>query len=512
MKKILAFLLAATMLCAMFVLPSSAESCKNATLDAEYNKSAPDIDGKVEEGEYSVYPALTYSENTDEFTQDDDHDDYNDWDFEFYISWNADALSMAWVVKSDVHAPFKKATYDDGGNIISDAWPEDGSMLGHMWQYSCVQFIITPSAPEAGKTSFQTGDYSGNYLEVGLTQLDDGDIGRVAWNYPTGVSSSDISINDWDAAIVRDEAAKTTTYEVSIPWAMSGIADPANESSFGLTFAVAAQEHYTNVRKGMIEWNDAILGGKKADNAGVITLTGGDDGVSIDAGSAPEFLVPGEVPADAEGMESFPITYVNKELGAEQNALQLDPSMPINSKWAYNLLLAPVEGQENVYSVVSALQGAGEEVTFDDLYEDGMVILAIHSDGGENLARKEMAMALPVGTELTVWGVDFDNQKLQYSNAMVYFAAPEHETESSDDISDETSDVSSGDISDETSAVSSDVESTVESTEESKAPAADDSSAADDESGSTVIIIVVVVVVLVAAAAVVVVILKKKKA
>ncbi len=489
MKKILAFLLAATLLCAMFVLPSSAAAV-NTALDAEYNKAAPDIDGVVEEGEYGYYPALTYSEDTEEFTHDDDHDDYNDWDFDFYITWNEEYLSMAWVVESDVHGAFPKQDYDADGDI-------DEIDYNYMWEYSCVQFIITPSTPEAGVTGFQQGDYIGNYLEVGLSLLDDGDIARAAWCYPTGVSKEDISINDWDAAIVRDESAKTTTYEVSIPWNMSGVAAPAKGSSFGLSFAVAAQEHYTNVRKGMIEWNDALLGGKKADNAGVITLYA-DDTVDVSSMTGTGNVLPnGEAPAEAEGKTQFPLHALNKALGAEQNALQLDPEKPINSNWAYALLLQPVEDKENTYSVVAGFQGVGDEVTFDGLYEDGMAILAVHSDGGENLARKDIAATLPVGSELVLWGVNVEEQALVYGNAMAYVISTPEVPGNSSDVSDETS-------------AEAPSEAPSEAPEADASDASDASDAAEEDDNTTLWIIIAVVGVAVVAV-VVVVVLKKKK-
>ncbi len=245
-------------------------SAVNCTLDANYSETAPTVDGVVANGEYSSNPALTYSKDTIEFIQPDDHDDYNDWDFDFYLNWNEDALSMAWVVKSDVHAGLPME--DQNGDGVFDSYD-----YYYMWEYSCIQFIITPGAPEAGVTNYQSSDYSGNYLEMGFCDIEGGETATSFWSYPIGVDPDSEWFDQVEAIVVRDEDAKTTTYEISVPWFVCGIDAPEEDSSFGLSFAVAAQEHYTDVCPGMIEWNNALLSGKNADNAGVITLKGAEE-------------------------------------------------------------------------------------------------------------------------------------------------------------------------------------------------------------------------------------------
>lgn len=504
MKKILAFLLVATMLVALFAMPSSAaDSYVNATLTAEAIETAPNVtDGVVEYGEYGDYPALTYSENVEQFTHKDDHDDYNNWDFDFYITWDADNLYMAWVVKTEVHHPLTKATYDANGNITDTKWPEDGSMLGHMWWNSCIQFIITSGAPDASKSDYQT-----NYLEVGICELDDGSVGRTAWSYPIGVSADQISVNDWDASVKRDEEADTTTYEVAIPWAMSAISNPGDGAQFGLSFAVAAQESYY-VTPGMLEWNDAILGTKDGDNAGIITLKGEDIGPI----SVPDILGPGPIPEEAEGAIQLPINFVNGSITAETTSLRLDKDTLINTNWAFAMLLDPVEGKENVYSLVATKQGDGSEVTFDDIYEDDMIILGVHSDGEANLVNKDNAVAIPLGSELTLFGVDVEEQELLYTNAMFYVSYLAEDNTSSE-VSDDSSATSIEESSEVESTVESSEDASTESKEESKAPAASTSSEADDDDGSNAVLWIVIAVVAVAViAVVVVVVLKKKKA
>lgn len=515
MKKILAFLLAATMLCAMFVLPSAAASDKpyhNATLNAEIVEgSAPEVDGKVGPTEYGLFPALVYSQNKDQFTiPNDDHDDYNDWDLKFYITWDEDNLYMAWVAETEVHNPLPKATFNSDGTIASEEWPDDGSQLGYMWMYSYMQFLITPGAPETGVTS-----YDSNFLEIGLCELADGDVGRVVWAYPKGVTSADISINDWEAEVERDDAAKTTTYEVAIPWEMSGVAVSGTDAQFGFAFAVGAQEFYTT-KKGIIEWNDAILGGKAPNNAGVITLTGGD----VEQTQQTDTLTDGPVPDEAKDAIQLVVDHIDKPIAGEDIALQLDPSVEINTKWAYAMLLDPVEGKENVYTLVATAQGQGEEVVFEE-YEDDMIILGVHSDGQTEAdaadklgyAEKVAAMSIPVGSELTALYIDFDKAEVEYANAMFYVSKLAAGPDTDDSSTDSSVEDSSAAPSDDDESSKTD-DTSDKDDESSNATSGDESTDDDDDKGGFpwIVLVIVGVVVVVAVVVVVIIVAKKKKA
>ncbi len=443
MKKFTVIILTAILLITTLAIPASAAPTINDKLDAEYIETAPRIDGKIGSTEYGLFPALTYSEDKARFQASDDHDDYNNWDFDFYIAWDEDNLYMAWDVKTNVHQPLVKGTYSNNGDLISRDWPSDGSMLGYMWMFSCVEFIITPGAPKNGSTNYSTSPYSGNYLEVGFCQLDDGSVGRIAWSYPKGISASDISLNSWDAEVAR--TGNHTIYEIAIPWKMSGIKEAGSNKQFGLTFAVSAQEDY-NIKKGMIEWNDAILGGKAADKAGVITLKG----ATCEFPENPNIITEGARPADSNGKVIFDIDYVNESLTGETTALQTKSSYDINNKWAYSMLLEPVPGKTNVYKYIEGRQGDGATPSFSQ-YKNGMLVFSLHSDGGSGSAEKDAAINLPIGTELKLWGVDVAKGKLTYSNAMLYVVSNDstdlpNESEEISDYTDESTDV-------ETSAV-----------------------------------------------------------
>ncbi len=504
MKKILSFLLVATMLVAMFVMPSAAADNVNFETQFDFAEKAPDIDGVVKKGEYGTLPVHSYPENKAQF-EDVANNDYPEsaWDFDFYGAWDAEYLYMAWVLNTETHVGLPETDHNgDGTYDINDS--------NFMWQYSCVQFIFTAGIPNTNEVKFQTAQWSGDYLEVGLALSAEGEQIRAVWSKPS--IAPDLEVNDWDAAIVRDDAKKTTTYEVRIPWSKSGLAESGNGAKFGLTYAVAAQEFYdaTDATKGgMIEWQDAILGGKNADNAAVIELTGNEE---IEKSEIPQekpvTKEEGTIPADAEGKTQLTIDGVNTAITSEMAYIYTDPSAlaAMNTKWATNVLLAPVEGEEGTYTVKEVVVGAGEEIAFTTEITDGMLVYAAHSDGqGTGNARKEAATALVVDSTVKFFGVDFEKADTEYSNAMFYVLG-EAGGETSGEVSEE-----------ESSAAVSEPESTVESSEapseaESSTAAAESSEATtDDEGGLGVWLWVIIGVAVVAIAAVVFVVLKKKQ-
>ena len=446
MKKILAFLLVALTVAALFVVPASAA-----------------------------------------------HDEYGNWDVDFYTCWNADNLYLAWVVHSDIQVGMPSSKLSAPGG------------LGNMWEYSCVQFILTPGAPDGTPGKYQTDKWAGNYLECGLTLVDNKDAQKVAWSAPVGLTT--MNTNDWDGAIKRDEAAKTTTYEVRIPWKATGVQVKGDNAQFGLTYAVAAQEQYTSVKKGMLEWQDAILGSKNADNAAVMTLE--------PIGDEPTVIVPvdpvlkeGEVPAEVKDATCITLDGLNKAITGEKAYLITKPTKEniasYNTKYALGLLLEPVEGKTNTYKLVEKVQGAAadkEVIEFTTDIKDGMILALIHSDGQkEGAARRDTAAGLEVGSELYLFGVDVAKGEQLYSNAALYVTSAT--------VVDDSSAVESS--KEESSKPESKPESKTESSKVESTPA---SSTAEEEGGlsTTAIVLIVIGVVIIIGAVVAVIIVKKKK-
>ncbi len=429
MKKLLAFLLAATMLCAMLVLPSAAADNVNYQQDIDYVKTAPKIDGVVKSKEYgSILPVHRYSESQSQFVTNEGHTKLTDWDFEFYAAWDKNNLYMAWVVESDVHAALPKKEFDTGGNPISDNFTNES--LGYMWMHSCVQFIITPGAPGGD------ANYTDNYLEVGFCELEDHTTGRIAWKYPTTVSSDQIALDKWQAVVKRDDAKGTTTYEIAIPWKMSGIEEAGTDKQFGLTYAVAAQEHYENKDPGMIEWQNGVLGGKYPNNAAVITLKAEEE-IILDTGVKKD----GKIPSELAEYTHLVIDKVNKNIVGEDSVIltdirnltekdfdiETDPETGewisgYNLRYTHNWLLAPTE-EKNIYEIVEVVPTVGDGTlpVFKTKFEKDMLIVAFHSDGQQGgAARAALAKSITEGSIVGLWEVDLRNGDTKYKNSSVY--------------------------------------------------------------------------------------------
>ena len=458
MKKILAFLLAATMLCALFVLPSSAADNKNYEVSFKYIKSAPKIDGTVKANEYgSALPFHTYSTSKSQFKDREHNKLVGQWDVDFYTAWDKNNLYMAWVVKSDAHgalpnAQFKEAPANAGepieGTKISDN-PEAAAQ--HMWTYSHVSFIITPGAPNAGV------DYSANYLEVGFCEDVTGSTQRAIWKVPTSMQLDEVNLNDWSAVAKRDEAKKTTTYEIAIPWKYAGVNAIGNKQKFGLAYAVGAQEYYfkdNRAEMAMIEWQDAILSTKFPNRCAVVTLTGAP---TNDVTTIHKELKPGTLPSSANGKPQIGITNINEGITADNEAtLITDPSQSLESlNWSYSVLLKKTD-EAGVYELVTGydgVMGSGSPVSFGDYkFEKGMLVLGVHTDNKEanSVAWSNTVKALLPGSKLGIFGVDLAKNERTYSNSMFY-VIEEAKAPVVDDPSQDPSDEPSKDPVDEPS-------------------------------------------------------------
>lgn len=494
MKKILAFLLVALTVAAMFVIPASADDVKNYKVTVpgvRKGQTSPVPDGVVKAGEYvSKTPIHSFSANRSQFNTD--HDEYGDWDVDFYTCWDADYLYLAWVVHSDIQFGMPSEKLSAAGG------------LGNMWEYSCVQFILTPGAPD-GTKKYQTAQWAGNYLECGLTLVDNKDAQKVAWSAPVGLTT--MNTNDWDGAIKRDDAAKTTTYEVRIPWKATGVQIKGDNAQFGFTYAVAAQEQYTSVKKGMLEWQDAILGSKNADNAAVMTLEPIGEEQTVIVPDDP-VLKEGEVPAEVKDATCITLDGLNKAITGEKAYLITKPTKEniasYNTKYALGLLLEPLEGKKNTYKLVEKVQGAAadkEVIEFTTDIKDGMILALIHSDGqAEGAARRDTAAGVEVGSELYLFGVDVAKGEQLYSNAALYVTSA---TVVDDSSAEESS-------KEESSKPESKPESKTESSKVESTPA---SSTAEEEGGmsTTAIVLIVIGGLIIIGAVVAVIIVKKKK-
>lgn len=391
-------MLVVAMLLSMLALPvsASAPSSINVNVDIEYAESAPSVNGKIASGEYGQ-KIHRYSSVKSQFNTD--HDDYKDWDVDFYMTWDESYLYMAWDVMTDVvgFMPEQDFSYDG-------AWGDDD--YGFMWMYSAVQFRIVRGVPKYGQTNYQTSTYSGDYLDVGFASTSNNNDIISVWCTPLGIDYAGINAKNWSFAVNRNNSTGKTTYEVAVPWSAIGVV-PADGNIIGVTYAVGAQEDYNN-KRGMLDWQGGVLNPPCADKAAVVTLN-----------KAKAELPEGVYPSDASGKMQFPIYQHNEGLVAESTLLvtNISSAENYNLNWAYVMVLSHISG--NSYSLVHAYQNTGnEEVDYD--LEDGMIILALHTheDGGGGEQAMQNAKSLSVGTTMKLFG--FQNGKQIYSNPMMY--------------------------------------------------------------------------------------------
>ncbi len=199
MKKFLSILLCALLTVSMFAVCASAEEQKttyatviNPPVDIYKVTTSPKRDGVVSPGEYGDKIHTTYEAGKEgEF--DYRYNFPKDVDADFYACWDDRALYLAWVVRTDHHRA------DVSG-------PE-------MWIWNCVQFEISDRDPrEENSVVLSLGCAPGTGAQAGkqLKQLF-----TSTGKYPL---DSFFRSSMWQFTGSRDDAAGTTTYEVSIPW------------------------------------------------------------------------------------------------------------------------------------------------------------------------------------------------------------------------------------------------------------------------------------------------------
>ncbi len=127
------------------------------------------------------------------------------------------------------------------------------------------------------------------------------------------------------------------------------------------------------------------------------------------------------IPPEAEGKIQLTLDGINRTLTGEDSSLNTDLFGNYNTRYAYNMLLKPVEGEENVYELIEAVEGTGSTVSFDNLFTEGMVIAAFHTDKvGDGKERVALAKTVPLGSKLVLYGIDVDKNEFTAPVAMLY--------------------------------------------------------------------------------------------
>lgn len=419
MKRILAILLAAVMVCSAVALCAVAEETEleNQEIDIPNLEKAPVIDGEIKAGEYGKYPVNSFvlGEDNPGFKTSDCYEltDDPDLSFDFYAGWDKDNLYLAWKIhtKYDYRIP-------------------EGKGDGYMYEYCCVQFMLMPGAPDKTKIVYQTGDWAGDYLEIGCCLKDDGESYKVCWSQPAAADGK-LTLGDWEFSGSRDDAKEITTYEIRLPWNKTGVQIVGTDAKFGLTYAIGAQQQFNDVAMGMVEYQDAILFGKHADSAAICTMTGGNEEqkqvelVFEDRADCPK----GELPKGLKESTLVP-TKLNNVVGGEKVGLitKVNNLASYGVTNAYCALFRPTEKIENIegyYTLVEGVMGNGAVPTFTEQFKEGDIIVAAHSDGSAGAAGLEartLLESIAVGQKVYVFGYainDAGDLGFKYNNSCV---------------------------------------------------------------------------------------------
>lgn len=478
MKKLAALFLATVMCLGVMCLFSFAGN--NPEVEIEYTNTAPKLDGVVKLGEYGFAPIHKVDYSNPEFGDAFDKD--HSIDADFYATWDDDSLYLAWVVRSELDRNYGP---DKDNN---------------MWEHCCVQFILTTSAPNSENKKFQTSEWSGDYLEIGLCLADDGENVKCCWSMPTTASAM-LSVDDWDFA--GGWSNGVMTYECRVPWEKSGILAVGNGVQIGLTYAIGDQEDFTNVKENMVEWPDAILGGKNADAAAIFTLKGKKDDTVTEvsqsgSGQSTEQLpqITVNLPEDAIEGSSFGTILVNKNMMTSSQVVITDKNIDRGLSWSTVVLLKPTD-KENVYTVQEVIpNGGGKAISFTNEISDGDIVVALHG-GDDNTAdtpANKLAgvwSRLEVGSIVTFNGYDLAEGKLTASNPMIY-VQPKDSGVPGDESSkpDDTNTSSEATSSDAESSEATSSETEISKDESSKA---EESKTEDTKGGMTWLWIVIAV-------------------
>jgi hypothetical protein len=194
----------------------------------------------------------------------------------FSLGWDADGLEVSATVNDDDHS--------------------SGPSPAELWAGDSLQFAASPGAP--GSTTARR--------ELGAALLDSGPTLRSF--APVG----DVSAGSVD--VTRDDAASTTRYEITVPWAALGVT-PDEPFSFSMVLNDAD----AGVREGYREWGSGIGGRKETAYFLPLTLLAAPPALaslSVDGQSVADFD-PNTLTYTARALAGGPVPQVSATANAD---------------------------------------------------------------------------------------------------------------------------------------------------------------------------------------------------
>lgn len=152
-----------------------------------------------------------------------------------------DDLSLTSSVKWDDQNLYVKINVKD--NVQYNSYSN-----GDIWQGDSIQLGIDLSR--------QSGASSKNVSELGFALNNDGTVNKWRWIAPEGLSTG--ALDKAQAAVTRDEAAKETVYNISIPFSELHGPNYTFDPKEPIGFSLLVNENDGNGRTGFMEFNQGI--------------------------------------------------------------------------------------------------------------------------------------------------------------------------------------------------------------------------------------------------------------
>ncbi|MBM3210801.1 hypothetical protein FJZ33_01175 [Candidatus Poribacteria bacterium] len=184
----------------------------------------------------------------------DDKDMYNNWETLGKETWDNDAdLSAVWYAAWDDNTFYFAAA-------VKDEKHENKGTKDSIWNGDCIQFTIDPTN---AKTTYANAVYEYGYALTTKPEV---------WRWSTNTATKGETSK---YAIVRDDKAGTTTYEVAIPKTDIAPADLTAGKVLGFSMIINEND-ISGGQGGWLGWGPhAIVYGKNADKTNNLTLSAG---------------------------------------------------------------------------------------------------------------------------------------------------------------------------------------------------------------------------------------------
>ncbi len=256
MRKILAVLLAAVMLCSLIVSVSA--EIPNEEVEALKFTTAPKLDGVITEAEWGkatvvVKESQATTQYVDSYGVDEDEANLY---FNLWLRWDETYYYIGVTAPDTTHGLAKSE--------------------GSLWNGDAIQMGFDPEGPNS--TDDKEDPWSGDYTNMafGLVSGEGNTLSSWAWSGPC----ENGQVEGAKYNIKRDNGI--TTYEIAIPWDSIGVEQAKVGDIYGAVIARVLCDDEESGYNGWISWGTGILGRSSVDE----DVMCGSNGIRLSATSA----------------------------------------------------------------------------------------------------------------------------------------------------------------------------------------------------------------------------------